>query len=63
MVARLRHECHPISVTILDFLEFGFTPALAAVAVLTLVMPAMLILVMQRFFRIGDFNYGFTSRG
>ncbi len=49
--------------TILGFLEFGFTPALAAVAVLTLVMPAMLILVMQRFFRIGDFNYGFTSRG
>jgi putative spermidine/putrescine transport system permease protein len=53
----------PISVTILGFLEFGFTPTLAAVAVLTLVVPAVLILAVQRFFRIGDFIYGSTSRG
>ena len=53
----------PISVTILGFLEFGFTPTLAAVAVLTLVVPAVLILVMQRSFRIGDFIYGPTARG
>ena len=53
----------PISVTILGYLEFGFTPTLAAVAVLTLVVPAVLILVVQRFFRIGDFIYGPTARG
>ncbi len=53
----------PISVTILGYLEFGFTPTLAAVAVLTLVVPGVLILVAQRFFRIGDFIYGASSRG
>jgi putative spermidine/putrescine transport system permease protein len=53
----------PISVTILGFLEFGFTPTLAAVAVITLAVPLVLILVVQRFFRIGDFIYGAQSRG
>ncbi len=53
----------PISVTILGYLEFGFTPTLAAVAVLTLIVPAALILVVQRFFRIGDFIYGPSTRG
>jgi len=52
----------PISVTILSFLEFGFTPTLAAVAVLTLVVPLMLILAVQRFFRLGDFIYGTSTR-
>ena len=53
----------PISVTILGYLEFGFTPTLAAVAVLTLVVPGVLILMAQRFFRIGDFIYGASTRG
>jgi putative spermidine/putrescine transport system permease protein len=53
----------PISVTILNFLEFGFAPTLAAVAVLTLIVPLVLILVVQRFFKIGDFIYGASSRG
>ena len=53
----------PISVTILGYLEFGFTPTLAAVAVLTLIVPAALILVVQRFFRIGDCIYGPSTRG
>ena len=53
----------PISVTILGFLEFGFTPTLAAVAVLTLVVPLVLLLAVQRVFRVGDFIYGAGSRG
>ena len=57
-----RAGTQPISVTILSSLEFGFTPTLAAVAVLTLVVPLVLILVVQRFFRIGDFIYGAPSR-
>ena len=52
----------PISVTILSALEFGFTPTLAAVAVLTLAVPLVLILVVQHFFRIGDFIYGAETR-
>ena len=57
-----RAGTQPISVTILSSLEFGFTPTLAAVAVLTLVVPLVLILVVQHFFRIGDFIYGAPSR-
>lgn len=48
----------PVTVTILSFLEFGFAPTLAAVAVLTLVVPLVLIAVVQRFFHIGNFIYG-----
>jgi hypothetical protein len=44
-------------VTILSFLEFGFAPTLAAVAVLTMVTPMVLIGVVQRFFGIGEFLY------
>lgn len=57
-----RPGAQPISVTILSYLEFGFTPTLAAVAVLTLVVPFVLIVAVQRFFRIGDFIYGAQSR-
>lgn len=57
-----RPGTQPISVTILGFLEFGFTPTLAAVAVVTLVVPFVLILAVQRFFRIGDFIYGAHTR-
>jgi putative spermidine/putrescine transport system permease protein len=53
-----RAGMQPISVTILSFLQFGFAPTLAAVAVLTLLVPLALIGVVQRFFRIGDFIYG-----
>ncbi len=53
----------PISVTILGFLDYGFTPTLAAVAVTTLIVPLVLIGVVQHFFRIGDFIYGTDSHG
>jgi putative spermidine/putrescine transport system permease protein len=58
-----RAGAQPITVTILSFLEFGFAPTLAAVAVLTLVVPLIVIAAVQRFFRIGDFIYGAGSRG
>jgi putative spermidine/putrescine transport system permease protein len=53
----------PISVTILGFLDYGFTPTLAAVAVITLIVPLILIGLVQHFFRIGDFIYGSSSHG
>lgn len=53
-----RPGAQPITVTILGFLEYGFAPTLAAVAVITLFVPMVLILIVQRFFRIGDFIYG-----
>ena len=52
-----------ISVTILGFLDYGFTPTLASVAVITLIVPLVLIGVVQRYFRVGDFIYGSGSHG
>jgi len=52
-----RPGSQPITVTILSFLEFGFAPTLAAVAVLTMIVPIVLIGAVQRFFRVGDFLY------
>ena len=52
-----RPGSQPITVTILSFLEYGFAPTLAAVAVLTLVVPMVLIGLVQRFFGIGEFLY------
>lgn len=53
-----RPGAQPITVTILGFLEYGFAPTLAAVAIVTLLVPLVLIMAVQRFFRIGDFIYG-----
>ena len=53
-----RPGMQPISVTILSFLDYGFAPTLAAVAVISMVAPLVLILLVQHFFRIGDFVYG-----
>ena len=50
-----RPGSQPITVTILSFLDFGFAPTLAAVAVLTMVVPMVLIVVVQRFFHVGEF--------
>ena len=57
-----RPGAQPITVTILGFLEYGFAPTLAAVAVVTLLVPLVLILAVQHFFRIGDFIYGPQGR-
>jgi putative spermidine/putrescine transport system permease protein len=48
----------PITVAILNFLEFGFAPTLAAVSIITLVIPLVLMAVLERFVRIGDFLHG-----
>jgi putative spermidine/putrescine transport system permease protein len=48
----------PVTVAILSFLEFGFAPTLAAVSMITLVIPLALVAVLERFVRIGDFLHG-----
>jgi hypothetical protein len=47
----------------MGFLEFGFAPTLAAVSVITLVVPLALVAVVQRVSGLGDFIYGDSPRG
>ena len=51
----------PITVKILGFLEFGFAPTLAAVAVITLLLPLVLVAIVERVSGLGDFIYGDAS--
>jgi putative spermidine/putrescine transport system permease protein len=53
----------PITVKILGFLEYGFAPTLAAVSVITLVLPLVLVLVIERVTGLGDFIYGERAGG
>jgi putative spermidine/putrescine transport system permease protein len=48
----------PITVKILAFLEFGFAPTLAAVSVITLLLPLALVAIVERVSGLGDFIYG-----
>jgi putative spermidine/putrescine transport system permease protein len=48
----------PITVEILNSLEFGFEPTLAALSVITLLIPLALVWLLQRWMGIGDFIYG-----
>lgn len=52
----------PVTVAILAFLEFGFAPTLAAISMISLVIPLALMLVLQRFVPIGDFLYAKGGR-
>jgi putative spermidine/putrescine transport system permease protein len=52
----------PITVKILGFLEFGFAPTLAAVSVITLIVPLVLVGVVQYFSGLGDFIYSERKR-
>lgn len=52
----------PITVKILGFLEYGFAPTLAAVSVITLILPLMLVVIVQRLSGLGDFLYGARER-
>jgi len=52
----------PITVKILGFLEFGFAPTLAAVSVITLLLPLVLVAVVERLTGLGDFIYGERER-
>jgi putative spermidine/putrescine transport system permease protein len=48
----------PITVKILGFLEYGFAPTLAAVSVITLILPLVLVVLIERVTGLGDFVYG-----
>jgi putative spermidine/putrescine transport system permease protein len=52
----------PVTVAILAFLEFGFAPTLAAVSMLSLVIPLALVALLERFVPIGDFLYAALGR-
>ena len=52
----------PITVKILGFLEFGFAPTLAAVSVITLLLPMVLVAIVERLSGLGDFIYGERER-
>lgn len=52
----------PITVKILGFLEFGFAPTLAAVSVITLILPLVLVAIVERVSGLGDFIYGDRER-
>ena len=52
----------PITVKILGFLEFGFAPTLAAVSVITLLLPLVLVAVVEKLTGLGDFIYGERER-
>jgi putative spermidine/putrescine transport system permease protein len=53
----------PINVKILGFLEFGFAPTLAAVSVLTIAIPLVVVAAVQRVTGLGDFLYAERARG
>ena len=53
----------PITIAILNYIEYGFTPTLAAVAVVTLLIPLVLLLIVQRYFRVADFIQGSAPHG
>lgn len=52
----------PITVKILAFLEFGFAPTLAAVSIITLLLPLVLVAIIERLSGLGDFVYGERER-
>ena len=53
----------PVTVAILAFLEFGFAPTLAALSMLTLAVPLVLIALLGRFVGLGEFLYAEQGRG
>ena len=52
----------PITVRILGFLEFGFAPTLAAVSVITLLLPLALVAIVEKASGLRDFIYGERER-
>jgi putative spermidine/putrescine transport system permease protein len=47
----------PVTVAILSFLEFGFTPTLAALSIVSLIIPLVLMAALGRFVGIGNFLF------
>ena len=53
----------PVTVAILSFLDFGFAPTLAALSIISLLIPLVLVALLGRFIGIGDFLYREHGRG
>ncbi len=53
----------PLTVAILAFLDFGFAPTLAAVSILSMLIPLALVALFGRYVGIGDFLYQETGHG
>lgn len=53
----------PLTITILAYLDFGFGPTLAAVSILSMLIPLALVALFGRFVGIGDFLYQETGHG
>jgi putative spermidine/putrescine transport system permease protein len=53
----------PLTVAILSFLEFGFAPTLAAVSILSMLIPLALVALFGRFVGIGEFLYQEAGNG
>ncbi|MEJ0020145.1 MAG: ABC transporter permease [Acetobacteraceae bacterium] len=53
----------PLTVAILGFLDFGFAPTLAAVSILSMLIPLALVALFGRLVGIGDFLYQETGHG
>lgn len=53
----------PLTVTIMAFLEFGFAPTLAAVSILSLLVPLALVALFGRLIGIGNFLFAEQGHG
>lgn len=53
----------PLTIAILNVLEFGFGPTLAAVSILSMVLPLALVALFGRVVGIGNFLYQETGNG
>lgn len=53
----------PLTVAILSFLEFGFAPTLAAVSILSMLVPLALVALFGRFVGIGNFLFQDARHG
>lgn len=58
-----RPGAQPIPIVILNFMEYGFAPTLAAVAIITVVIPLVLVVAVERMVGIGDFIYRRRENG
>jgi putative spermidine/putrescine transport system permease protein len=53
----------PVTVAIMSFLDFGFAPTLAALSILSLLIPLVLVGLLGRFVGIGNFIFQEPARG
>ena len=48
----------PVTIRILGFLDTGFSPTIAAVSMITLILPMVMFAIIDRFGQFGDFIHG-----